>query len=50
MQGLIQKEIVDVNGEKVAQISVVAKKDCNANYDYDYWNYDFEVETSYTLC
>ena len=48
MQGLIQKEIVDVNGEKGAQISVVAKKDCNANYDY--WNYDFEVETSYTLC
>lgn len=40
LQGLIQKEKLDINGEKGAQIS--SQKDCN--YDYNY-----RVPNIYTL-
>ena len=44
-QGLIQKEKVGIDGEKVAQIGDVTKKINTVMVQ----NYDYEVQTSYTL-
>ena len=46
LQELIQKEKVDIDGEKGAQINVVAKKIVNI---WMIQNYEQEVQTSYTL-